>query len=812
MAKRFTNTSYDLNGDAWVLDIYDSEYSGSVSDIEIVYNSLNLEYQPSDETRVAPILSSTCSFTIVVQSGTENTFISDLASATEDQFRCTLSFKGSLEWAGVILTDQIQHENRSYPFNLTVNAADGINRLKDVDYADDSAVNVVPYEGKQTFIEHIFNILDRVGTLDLLGTDVFVSGVNWYDTNHPSTSVDPLANTRFDHRAVLQFDSQTGNAKYKSVYYVLEMISRVLNARFFMAGGAFHMVQINEYEDSDMQLFYYGSGGTLNTSDSSVTMSVEPTSEILGSSTAFFPGLKFVRLEFLHRLSSNNLSGADLGVTTTVEDVDASEDNTSLYLTTIARSFYAPGTITTPLFIEYSFNISITDGTDTYYLKREAEVVDGRVEYGEISWTQTSADRVLVYSGGPIQPSANTSITYVNSTPVNIAIESLPVSGDLSIRGTFQKTVEPDGMDAGISPTSATVFVNPYLEIADLTDRSNSRLHYARNATDGYTAAIEYTSLIGDGVSGNAPGNIDIYTGSFWRLPNNWGVGSKSGNSSFPGLFCSEILSAQDTPVERLLGSYHEVISARFSVKSGSVYYAPTQLTINAHRAETSGDWSAVSTNASAVDTPDTEDYFFPKDPTAPIDITDDVTVTDPLTEDDRIRGRDGADVDRNIYLRIPPFTTSDEITPAGGAITSIPTTEATADDLFQAGDKINVIDRVTGRVETFTVTSDVTQGDTSISVQSKTPAITLSETSYVTLDSDSLHTKLSKRWYRQTFTNHSTATCTITENGGVLPDNEAAVHVYINGQRVFNYTINNSDIELGFTPPGMDVIVEFYL
>ena len=81
---------------------------------------------------------------------------------------------------------------------------------------------------------------------------------------------------------------------------------------------------------------------------------------------------------------------------------------------------------------------------------------------------------------------------------------------------------------------------------------------------------------------------------------------------------------------------------------------------------------------------------------------------------------------------------------------------------------------------------------------------------SYVTLDSSQQLAKANRKWYRQTFTNHTTATLTITENAGTLPANPA-VHVYANGQRVFVYTISGSDIQLGFTPPGMDFVVEFF-
>lgn len=815
MGKRYESTQFGVDGAEWRVDIYDSEHSGSVTGFLTEKNSLRIEYQSSEEKLSAPIISSTCTFKMLIRSSLQGGILTDLRGAKDDRFRVAVYREDALEWVGVVLTDQIVYEIDSYPYLLQIDAVDGMERLSGIDYADDSEVNTVPYEGKETVIEHLMKIIDRLGTTDLMGTDVLTTAVNWYENRHASTSVDPLATTRFNHRAFLEFDNKTGSAKYMNCLDVLDMLAKTFHSRVCMSQGRIHFMQINEYEVNSFRIFNYNSSGTQTGTSTGNSFTGNTTVDLRGGLRRFFPGLKDASVQFIHKLNRNAISGADIASSFTLEDVDASATNTSLFLSCTARSYYAPETIDVPMFIAYRFQVSITDGTDTYYLKRDAEVVSGVVEYGEYSWTQASADRVTVYSGGPIQPNANLSFTYVDSTRVSILVNEVPVSGDLTIQGSFFKTVKIDGTDANISPTSSTEYVDPYLEIADLSDRSNARLYRRVNGTAGFSASYKYDNLLGDGISGNSPGNADIYNGSQWLVSTgSWKIGAKgTDGANLSGILAEAVLASRSAPTPRIQATFEGFARATEVIIVASENYIPMNMSINAHREEVSGEWVVVEAGTIAESQPDDESYYIPRDGQDTLRIGDEIRIGDPFADNNdgrRIREGQNTEDRVDIALRIPPFTVNGGID-LGSAITSIPTTAATGDDLFLAGDKIKVIDRYSGESQTFTVATDVEAGDTSIAINSATTTIAISDASYVTLDPGDLHEKLNKRWYRQRFLNHSSDTLTITENGGILPGDAAAIHVYAGPQRIFTYTVNGSDIELGFTPSGLDFTVEFY-
>jgi len=66
-------------------------------------------------------------------------------------------------------------------------AKDGINRLKGINYNDDGTA----YEGRVTFKEHLFNILDKIGLQDFWGAtdDYLHSVVRWYEEDDTAATL-----------------------------------------------------------------------------------------------------------------------------------------------------------------------------------------------------------------------------------------------------------------------------------------------------------------------------------------------------------------------------------------------------------------------------------------------------------------------------------------------------------------------------------------------------------------------------------------------------------------------------------------------
>ena len=238
------------------------------------------------------------------------------------------------------------------------------------------------------------------------------------------------------------------------------------------------------------------------------------------------------------------------------------------------------------------------------------------------------------------------------------------------------------------------------------------------------------------------------------------------------------------------------------------VKHIPTQLSIRCLQGEIQGDWVECIRSISDVSPRSSEDFYIPGDRIPGRDDIDN-SIDDPYS--DRLQ-RDGQNEDTtvDIGIRIPPFTVSSDIQ-LGSVITSIAVTTATNADTLVIGDTIQVIDRYSGQSQTFVVTQNVLEGDTSISIQAATTTIEIRDGSYITLDSSDLHAKLNKKWYEQIFSNHNSNTCVITENQGDLPNNTPDIQVFINGQRVFGFGVSGSQVDLGFTPNNQDIVVCFF-
>jgi hypothetical protein len=796
MGKKFTSTTYSRDGVAQTIDIYDTSFSGSVTNFDIVADSLQMSWEADKQRPTASILTGTCTFQMVIDNSTLLAFINGLAAAAENKFRIVVSLAGSPYFVGVILSDQVEQVDRAYPFEFTIAAADGIARLKDVEYYDESTDPPQPYTSRETIIEHLVKIIDKIGVSDLLGTDALTTSVQWFEANHSGTTIDPLDNTRFNHKTLIKYDSKTGEPEYTDTYRVLQTIAENWKARFCMAAGKYWFVQIDQYEDDSFSLFNYDASGTATTSSTGVSLATTLTNKLFGGAFQFFPGLRRAEMEYIHRLSSNLISEADIQVGTTVEDVDNS-GNVQIFFQTIAQSVVT--VLGEPAYIKYGIQFNLNG---QYYVRTGTVTTNGYVEYSEPEWS-ASVGYFEVFSQ-VIPPVAGT-----YSTEITILVPDIPASADLDIISQFTEYVALDGNIGGFTPPASTTFFDSYLEIADLSDRSNSKVYTADNANAGYSDKAKISSLIGDGPTGNAFGHLEVYDGVNWVVSSQWGEGTTAGTKEFHQLLVNQIVAGQTTPRKRFTGVWRGIVGPHEALTYNSQNNLPTELTINCGKDETQGRWFEVILSEADVAEASQKDFFIPKDKDAPISVGSGDTVSDPNGISDRNDRLERGDSDKSISIKIPPFVTDAGID-LGDTVTSIPVTEATENDIFIAGDKINVIDRLTGQTQTFTVTTDVEAGDTSIAVQSATATIDLSTGSYITLDAGELHGKLNRRWYRQTFADHTTATLTITENGGDLPE-AASVHVYANGQRIFGYTINGSDIELGYTPNGLTFVVEFF-
>lgn len=235
-------------GYVYVFNIHDSSYAGTVVPFDLAQDGIIEEYDQEDKGRNQSILTSSVSISLIVKNSSIESLIEDVANAAEGRFFLEVLRDGNKYWYGYILPDQFTLNDLPYGVNpiLKIRATDGISRLKDVDYNNAG----VSYTGKESFLNHIFNVLGKIDIGGFYGSteSYLTTYIDWWDENHTySATSDPYSLSRVDHKAFISVDN-SGEITYSSAYDVLEQIVQAWGCRFLFSDGTYKLIQINAYK------------------------------------------------------------------------------------------------------------------------------------------------------------------------------------------------------------------------------------------------------------------------------------------------------------------------------------------------------------------------------------------------------------------------------------------------------------------------------------------------------------------------------------------------------------------------------------
>jgi hypothetical protein len=149
MGKRFTANGVSINGIDYEVNIYDDDFSGSVTKLNISPDVL-FETHGNDRDYTEIIYTATASINVFVKSSVERTFLSDILESSEGRFYLELRHKDAFDlWIrvffGRILSNGLQIQDVSQPF-IRLEAIDGLTLLKTIDYThpvEDTACNLI---------------------------------------------------------------------------------------------------------------------------------------------------------------------------------------------------------------------------------------------------------------------------------------------------------------------------------------------------------------------------------------------------------------------------------------------------------------------------------------------------------------------------------------------------------------------------------------------------------------------------------------------------------------------------------------------
>ena len=731
MAKRFHSltgkTTKDLN--EYDLEIWDEDFVGSSTEFTQGGDIFNLHW--SGEIRKKPMYlqPSELTFSMVIDTSTLRTFVDDLSGAHKGRFKIKVFRNSNFYWCGNLVIGDTHHPDLETHM-IEIRATDMIGSLKEIDFNDDGTA----YSDTDTFILFIQKCLSKTGLLDFGwgASDVcFKTADNVYeDSMSTGATNDPLALARSKHNAFFEIDNQ-GQYKYKSTYEVLEQVLQHKHLNLKFSNGSFRIYQYKEIAASTLthERRYDRDGAYLSSAsavDITKTLDQDDLTAAKEDIVDFGWYSPYRRVEITYHAKNwhNYAAGTSWSDTSaslfTGDEIKKSGTNTKVAVTvsvaaTLDNSSYTDGD---DVFLLFRLTVKV----GSKYLKRDyLGTSNYQVSYGNVEWSSTTNYYYFHYGVyGPQIPGTGSSATVVNAVH-DFVTPPITEDGDFEMYATLTNIIKlSDGNDIPIggqldsewtvSGTEVRVYTsgNPQLDMADF-------FHVATNDNaDDTSEKIELKSYIGDGTNTNSQGKIEVYNGSTWEDSADWQIGGTGTKLSVLSLVAKQSIAMRKTTVRRLSGDIYDTAGtmqahSRIDDNSSDAVWMFVQGTYNARLERWSGEWIYIADSPADI-TALTPGPIVPiRDPRATqIGDGGGLVPTGPI----RHTTIEGTGTISN---------TVDGLISLGDTVTTINVGETLKENAYVQDQVITLFNPVNNYSQNFTVSADVSDSDTSISVTSDT-------------------------------------------------------------------------------------------
>jgi hypothetical protein len=738
MGARLQGDIYSLDGVKFTVTLDVAGYAGAASDFNL--RELKINYSGDDKDIHTPILTSSASVTFTVPDATIAGVFAGLTGAAEEAYRLRINKDDALFWCGVVIPDEVIEQDAKYPYDFSIEATDGLGRLKDKDYTGVGA----QWEGKATFLQHLYNVLSFVPTSDFWGgTDVYLSTRQqiFGSTQASGEAVTPLTTARFDHKVFRELDSK-GLLKYENAFEVLGVLCRAYASRFYLADGAYRFEQVTQYASQAATItiknFDTAAGALTDTvvndwndrillvDRSAVRFTAGADVTLLsGGIASYLSALSEVKLNYTHYATRDVFSGL-VGTSTWDEttspavSVGEVDHNGGLASFLLQAKLQYKIVFTTPANaqagrLKYRVRISIDDDGTERYVKRLASMVYGFPSYELATWT-TTPSFVEFFTDSAWLSGETYLYNFSFHTP------PLPATGEMTIDFNF---AELQGINAVI-PNSGTTeytptweFFLPYGEVytdGTISGQSNALEFKATNDNDTNSDKFAEEVIVGSGPTSTAFGRIEIFTGSVWTLGTTFV--SQLGIDPRPhtGMVAAEIITPRLHPAQRIEGTLiGSVTTPRNIIERGGTRYIFQRGTIDLRRDETNGTWVFITDVSTLATVPETGVEILTPLPGPPLP-------PGPFVPPTPAPGWAGGTID-GVSTRLgldntPGFYTGG-LRASGDPITALTVLNRDVIHPFFVGDTLTVTHPATGQTQAFTVAGNET--DKTISVDSTT-------------------------------------------------------------------------------------------
>lgn len=731
MAKRFHSQFYNLRQSVFNVEIWDSEFAGTSTEIDLSEPGYQVRYTNENNERWTPVIGSECEIGIYITDATVEELITDLASSQEGRFtvKITRGAGATLQWVGRVMLDISIYEDIQYPYLFTLKATDGISALKNIPYNN----NGVAYFGNKRLTEHLTNALKKLSHVDTHynSNDPFlVTVVDWWsDGMTASKTNDPIFLTWLDHASFYDFKTK-GEREYMSCYDVLYNIAITFGCRIWHVGGVYFLEQITYRTANNVQERRYSKSGAY-LSNHTISGSNTINQNINGARLTlitydFFPPIRYARVTQEVNTRVNYIGGTDfdqdsndLTIYQTIESVGG---QTTLRLTGNINMTVTNDSYSDPyqqLLFVFEFKIKI----GTKYALRQYTINFYNWTYANSSWASGAGSRVsYIASAWPVPASGQTS-TY--NIPVNWT--SAPLTEGTGTAGAefSVNLVAAIGMDG--SSDGDPVFLGdfdinwqfddawlevltygqPYLnddEVVHQTDASTS----ANN-----TALINVNTILGDAINPNTVARFKVGA-SETTLTNTtvWGPGDDAPDTKICTLLSKYLYNGQALPIKKMNGTLTGGLNLQKPFNVHHYKYLFLSGTFTASTDDISGEWFELNYGTEGVPItpiPRRKHRYSAPDPSQNnIPAGNAGAGGGPETES---IGSPSAS-----YLRPVAYATSNGPIPSG-ATTSIDIEQSLVFGDFVEDDVITIVHPIKGFFEDLTISSTSLDNDTSLNV-----------------------------------------------------------------------------------------------
>lgn len=751
-----------LLGREWKIEIWDEDFSGTATTFEVRGDGFTLNYESPNDNYLDIIKGSKLSFTPIIDQSdtTMQTIISDMGQSQDGRFLVRVYEDSDIYWFGQVQTSLIR-EPDTYPTQVKITSVDGLALLKDIDYSPsgNSTADGIPINLGR-FTEIIAECLSEIKAYNTFfsGSDVPIKvSQNWYNDEMVSKNNAPLFTSAVE-RYLFKKIEQTDDGEYSpmSCYDVLNAVLSAWNSRIMLTKGQFVVEQVSTYSNllrREWDVVVNGSStSTVASVNNTRTIDQTNTIRLAGGSRSWQKAVKSVSRVYEHNSYGNLLVNRgdytnltdwnDSGIPLTVNGGGAK--TLKIRIPINVTVFNRTGTTYNlqGQYVLMGLFIKLQGPTDTIYLQKSIFASVGTAQWD----TSTDVWAVSVELPGPLNDGEFKTVQKVVEFETPIFTNDDYVTQE--IRLTFPATPQLYS-----SANSSSVYSVPALNFIDYTDNPYSP-SYSGDLLMWYTTGISSIVLIGgdeqpsneqefesvnsssDAIQTVEMGNtiigslfrteaelgaVRVFDGSNWVVPSNgWGYDKLNGNQGLTQISVNEALRLQEDTRSRQNFEIQGEIDAINSLSYGGIKYVFMGGGFVANLDRWTGEWLEIP--STIVLTGYTETL-------TTLGIPGSFNVGSGVTTQDELAGQVAG------VLQSGSITGVSSGIAQGTTTTGIDIEDYAESGIINSGDEITVISAQTGQSQKFTVTSDVTSGDTTISVASATTEFEILPGDFVAFD-----------------------------------------------------------------------------